>query len=81
MNRITPTEAAALIESEIGLKFTSKRVLYLSRNRSADFPALTTAANPKLLFFDRDEILAWVWHHFPEEDARLRSRRAVRAGK
>lgn len=75
MNRITPTEAAALIESEVGLRFTSKRILYMSRNSSAAFPALATDAHPKLLFFDRDEVLAWVWRHFPEEDARSRSQR------
>jgi len=74
---MTPREVSAKIEAASGEKFSSRRVLYWSRNRIAEFPALTKDLCSKFMKFDRVQIERWIEKSFgdggnnaPRDDAR-----------
>jgi hypothetical protein len=57
---ITPREACAMIEAATGEQFTPRRLITWARNRTGEFPPLSTDAHSRLLRFEAASIAAWI---------------------
>lgn len=62
--RLEPAEVVAMIKERTGVTFTTKRIFNLAR--SNQFPEPRTYINAKTIFWDRDDIGAWIEQHFPD---------------
>jgi hypothetical protein len=63
--RITPQQAAALIEVETGEVLPVRRLIRMSRCGTSGMPALAVDLPPRLIRFDADALLAWAHANFP----------------